>query len=979
MQFYGKKTGRQMSYFPFFVQTDNKKILIIGGGRVAAEKFNKLNQFTGSITLLAEDFSFRTDGFKTIKKAWEPADIDGFDVVIAATDDHEVNREIGELCRKKHIFVNTVDDIEFCDFIFPSIVKKDDVTVAISTNGSSPALSQYLRRKTEDMLPDDIGDIASSMKEARNVISKSVHDGKLRKRVYKKMLNVCLSGGDPTVFYPHEIVIATRGSKLAMAQSELVKEKLAELGMTVTLKVVRTQGDRDQGSELAKIGGRGVFVKEIERVLLNGEADIAVHSGKDLPSQIADGLVIAATPEAASDRDVMLSFTDTPKKIGTGSLRRICQLKQVFPDAEFIPIRGNVDTRIRKLRDGEVDAIIVAQAGLDRLGIDVSDFKVRVFGDDECLPAATQGIMAVECRSDGTELRALLSLIDDPMTHERFNAERLFIKALGADCTAPAAARCYLTGTSSLTGHVSPDMSSYVMPVMYEGIRGTFNGVVRFIERDLRPENVNRLLRVSQSGHVPRSHQVNKNVRVSKLLGKIYIVGAGPSYDLLTLRAKYLIEHAEEIVYDDLIDISILSLASPDASFHAVGKRLGSKKATQEQINDLLVTLAEAGKNVVRLKGGDPYVFGRGGEEAEALEKAGIDYEVVPGISTAIAVPEHFGIPVTNRGTARSFSVITGHTAPDLNGESLSDFGKIDGSRIFLMGITQLPHIVDELIKGGASPDTPSAVMSRGYSADEQIIRGRLSDIAEKAKDAPMPGIIFVGENAASGLRYVRKKSVTVTGTKSFTERARETFEEAGIVVKTVPHLLVEPAYDAQMDFEKESILTFTSANGVAGFFSVYDRDLRNLTDTEFACIGPATAAELSKHGFGADYIPGEYTTAELSKVLIKVAKNKKVYLLRADNASDELRKNLDNAGIQTENICIYRTRVDNRLIQGFVPDTDYILFGSANGVKTYFENGGSVGSAQVICIGPVTAKAYGRKCLVPQESDLERVLEVIS
>ena len=237
--------------------------------------------------------------------------------------------------------------------------------------------------------------------------------------------------------------LATRASRLALAQAGLVQSALEALGQTVELVEVTTRGDRDRKSPLVSIGGQGLFVREVERCLLDGTADLAVHSGKDLPYELAEGLLIAGVPKAASPCDVLAARKDIPlRTVGTGSPRRVLECRQLLPDAAFREIRGNVDTRLRKLRDGDYDAVVLAEAGLQRLGVDLSDLDVRVLSPDECLPAPCQGILAVECREDDGELIALLEQITDPMTRARFDAERKLFCLLQADCSVPLGVHC---------------------------------------------------------------------------------------------------------------------------------------------------------------------------------------------------------------------------------------------------------------------------------------------------------------------------------------------------------------------------------------------------------------------------------------------------------------------------------------------------------------------------------------------------------
>lgn len=241
--------------------------------------------------------------------------------------------------------------------------------------------------------------------------------------------------------------LATRGSRLALAQAGLVKSALEALGQTVELVEVTTRGDRDRTNPLIAIGGQGLFVREVERCLLDGTADLAVHSGKDLPYELAKGLAIAGVPKAASPGDVLVARKGVPiRTIGTGSPRRILECKRFYPNACYENIRGNVDTRLRKLRDGEYDGIVLAKAGLERLkdedGISAfekatQEFDVREFSPNEFLPAPCQGILAVECRSGDEELIHLLREISDPVSRARFDAERTLFCLLQADCSVP--------------------------------------------------------------------------------------------------------------------------------------------------------------------------------------------------------------------------------------------------------------------------------------------------------------------------------------------------------------------------------------------------------------------------------------------------------------------------------------------------------------------------------------------------------------
>lgn len=238
-----------------------------------------------------------------------------------------------------------------------------------------------------------------------------------------------------------KIRLATRGSKLALIQTGMVQKVLENKGYEVEIVTVTTKGDKNQKDPLHKIGGTGVFIKEIETTLKKGEAEIAVHSAKDLPGEVPEGFVIAGVLPAAEENDVLIYGKDLTlsnvKVIGSGSPRRIAELKSLWPDKEleYQPIRGNVDTRLKKLRDGEYDGIILAKAGLQRLQVDLSDFNIREFSHTEMIPAAGQGIIALECMADDKEMREIVQSISHSPSYERFLKERELLNLFHADCS----------------------------------------------------------------------------------------------------------------------------------------------------------------------------------------------------------------------------------------------------------------------------------------------------------------------------------------------------------------------------------------------------------------------------------------------------------------------------------------------------------------------------------------------------------------
>ena len=255
-----------------------------------------------------------------------------------------------------------------------------------------------------------------------------------------------------------KLIVATRGSRLALVQTEIVCRMLADVGVETEIRTITTAGDRDRIHALVKIGGRGIFVREIERELLCGEADIAVHSAKDLPYQLAEGLLIAGTPRAADPRDALVLLQGKElcpgDVVGTCSPRRIQEIHRQLPELTFRDIRGNVTTRLHKLERGEYAAIVLAMAGIERLGLDMDRFQVLPFAVDQVIPAGCQGIIGIECRKGDKDLVRLLQQISDPETWRRFQWERKLFCSMKVDCSCPVGIHCRLgQGTDGNHGH----------------------------------------------------------------------------------------------------------------------------------------------------------------------------------------------------------------------------------------------------------------------------------------------------------------------------------------------------------------------------------------------------------------------------------------------------------------------------------------------------------------------------------------------
>lgn len=443
------------------------------------------------------------------------------------------------------------------------------------------------------------------------------------------------------------------------------------------------------------------------------------------------------------------------------------------------------------------------------------------------------------------------------------------------------------------------------------------------------------------------------------MTGFVWLVGAGcQRRELLTLAGREALERADVVVYDDLLADGLLEYARAGAELCYVGKREGRHSAAQEEINALLISLAREGRKVCRLKGGDPFVFGRGGEEALALQRAGVPYTVIPGVTSAVAVPALAGIPATHRGMSCSFHVITAHTAdsPDGLPADLEKVAELSGTLVFLMGLSCLGALADRLMAAGMSPDTPAAVVG------SRAVRGHLSDIARLAEGFPPPAVILVGGTAAldltcQGLPLTGVK-VGLTGTRRFQDRLRDALLPWGGEVRSVQTTRLFPACAPG---ELVSSLrrgprwvAFTSPNGPAFFFQALAQagfDLRGLADVKFAAVGSGAAAALEKYGFYADLIPPEPHTAALGAALAEQGEGP-VLLAGASNASHAPETALTAAGVVWERLTLYRP--DFSTVEEM--QTDYLLFGSAGGVERYHAGNGPIPLRGAVCVGARTA-----------------------
>lgn len=444
-------------------------------------------------------------------------------------------------------------------------------------------------------------------------------------------------------------------------------------------------------------------------------------------------------------------------------------------------------------------------------------------------------------------------------------------------------------------------------------------------------------------------------------MNRVALVGAGCGLSTLTLRAAQLLSACACVVYDSLLDEETLCLVPKTCEKIFVGKRAGAHSLPQEEINALLIGCAKKYPLTVRLKGGDPFVFGRGGEELAALHAAGIPCEVVAGITSCVAAAERFGIPVTHRGAAQSFTVLTAHTR-----EGIPDFSYLADNRgtlVFLMAKAAAKNIQSDLLQGGMSEDMPCAVISAAGMPEEDLRRCRLCSLADTADLLPAPMIILVGrvcEENLLGKAYSPPPRVLVTGTKTHTDRVCALLAGKGIDPVACAYRRIVPCdFDAFFARSDEfSWLVFTSPNGVEAFFSrarALHFDFRRLAEKKFAAIGPATAEKLAQYGIFADLVPTEYTSRALSKALGAAgARRAATALLRARQGSEELL-------FVGEQFNVYDTADDEEEIvraKRAFGGAACVTFSSAGGARAFLDRIAIPEGIKIVCIGEETAKA---------------------
>ena len=462
--------------------------------------------------------------------------------------------------------------------------------------------------------------------------------------------------------------------------------------------------------------------------------------------------------------------------------------------------------------------------------------------------------------------------------------------------------------------------------------------------------------------------------------GKVFLVGAGPGDPgLLTIRAAEVIESADVVATDALVSPAILARVPKTAEIIYVGKRAGKHAVPQEQTNRILIEKAREGKRVVRLKGGDPFVFGRGGEDAEEIAAAGIDFEVVPGVSSAIAGPAYAGIPVTHREHAASVMFVTGHESEGSSGVDWPQLARFRGTIVFLMGAGNLSAIVRNLRDNGMASDHPVAVIARATTPSQRTIAGTLSDIEERARSVETPALIVAGSvvRLAETIGWFERKPlygkrIVVTRARSQASELKRLLEESGAEVIEFPTIeVVSPSSFESLDRAIAAIddyqwLIFTSTNGVSSFFQrLHDHgeDARSLKGCMIAAVGSSTTADLRARSIEPDLVPELFQSVALLPLMEADQRGIRTAVIRAAAGREELVDELRRRGGEVDVVVAYETKpVTSDL--ALLRDVDLVTFTSGSTVDNFFDavGDGALANAQLASIGPTTSEAIRRR-----------------
>lgn len=665
----------------------------------------------------------------------------------------------------------------------------------------------------------------------------------------------------------HKIRVGTRGSRLAIAQVEEIQSALEQKGRRLDFEIVRyeTKGDKDKKTPLTQNPADDFFTDTLDDALLDKKIDIAVHSAKDLPHHLREGLSIFALTASPDETDafagkVKFERLASGAKVGTSSLLRKQSIKALNPNLEVIDIRGTIEERLQLIDQGICDGIIAATVALKRLGL---EDRIQTIMPWEAAPL--QGQLAVVGREEDEHLKSLFSVID---------------------------------------------------------VRRTY--------------------------------------------GPVYLIGAGPGDpDLITLKGARLLKSADCVFYDYLTPKELLRYA-PKAEKIYAGKRKGQHTLPQSELSKLLKQKAMEGKTVVRLKGGDPLIFGRGADEIEYLRAYHIHVEVVPGVSSATAIPSSLGIPLTARGISSSVAFISGYEENER--ETTPRPVKIPDvdTVVFLMGLTKLDTIVQSLRQAGWKDTTPVAVISKGTCPDQKIVDGTLQDIQHKVlqEDLQPPALIIAGET----VKFWKKNQhhephVLYTGTHP------EKFKSLGRIV----HFPMIAISEAPLPQERIQVLMknlagydmilFTSRFAVRYFFEILKRqkyDILNLRGKDFVVIGQNTATALREYQLKPRLVAGIETSRGLFQDMTKMfdLKSKRILFPRSSLPNPYLKEALTKSGARVDELAVYQnTKPEKRALPGI--DISQVLFTSPSTVRNFLQDYQRIpGHWRILSKGPLTRQS---------------------
>lgn len=487
--------------------------------------------------------------------------------------------------------------------------------------------------------------------------------------------------------------------------------------------------------------------------------------------------------------------------------------------------------------------------------------------------------------------------------------------------------------------------------------------------------------------------------------GKVILVGAGPGdKGLLTLRGAEVLQNAEVVVYDRLVGADVLAMIPDDAERIDVGKQSNRHPVPQERINEILVEKAREGKQVVRLKGGDCYLFGRGGEEVEELVTAGVPFEVVPGVTSAMSAPAYAGIPVTHRDFCSSVHIVTAHAKR--GGELHIDFEsllKTGGTLVFLMGVSALGFVMNGLLAAGAPPDLPAAVVENGTRYNQRRLVATVGTLDRKTEEMGLqsPAIILVGKvcTLADTLDWFSKlplhgKHVVVTRPRERAGTLADRLRALGAGVTEYPCIETVETPEAPLpdDLRAYHWVVLTSPAGVPAMrhaLEAHGTDLRALYGCRFACIGQGTAKALAEYGIRADYVPEHFDAKHLAQGLCDIVHaDERVLILRAAQGTPELTEILTAGGVAYDEAAVYETRYrsaqSDALTAHIAAGTvDFVTFTSASTVHAFVQSAphAAVNTFRAVCIGDATAaaaKTYGMNIITAKNATIDDMIACI-